>query len=58
MLLRRLLLIALLLSLAAAAVALWGVERVRARDRVVAIEGMAASSQTDLIRARCEANPK
>lgn len=58
MLLRRLLLVALLLSLAAATLALWGVERVRARDRARAVEWMAASFQTDLIRARCEANPK
>src|SRR5688572_27063015 len=58
MLLRRLLFAALLLSLAAATLALWGVERVRSRDRARAVESMAASSQTDLIRARCEANPK
>lgn len=57
MLLRRLLLVALLLSLAVAALALWGVDRVRARDRALAVEWMAASFQTDLIRARCEANP-
>lgn len=58
MLLRRLLFIAFLLSLAAAALALWSVDRVRARDRALAVEWMAASFQTDLIRARCEANPK
>lgn len=58
MLLRRLLLIALLLSLAAGALALWNVDLVRARDRALAVEWMAASFQTDLIRARCEANPK
>jgi signal transduction histidine kinase len=58
MLLKRLLVVALLLSLGAAAIALWGVERVRTRDRALAIEAMAASSQTDLIRARCEANPR
>jgi signal transduction histidine kinase len=58
MLLRKLLLVALLLSLAAGALALWGVDRVRARDRALAVEWMAASFQTDLIRARCETNPK
>lgn len=58
MLLRRLLFVALLLSLAAATLALWGVERVRARDRARAVEWMALSFQTDLIRSRCEANPK
>lgn len=57
MLLRRLILISLLLALAVAAVASWGIERVRARDRALAIERMAASHTTDLIRARCEANP-
>jgi signal transduction histidine kinase len=58
MLLRKLILISVLLSLALAAVSLWGIERVRARDRVLAIERMAVSQTTDLIRARCEANPK
>jgi signal transduction histidine kinase len=58
MLLRRLILISVLLSLTLAAVSLWGIERVRARDRVLAIERMAVSHTTDLIRARCEANPK
>jgi signal transduction histidine kinase len=58
MLLRRLILISVLLSLALAALSLWGIERVRARDRVLAIERMAVSQTTDLIRARCEANPK
>lgn len=58
MLIRRLILIAVLLSLAAAAIALWGVERVRARDRALAAEWIASSFQTDLIRARCEANPR
>lgn len=58
MLLRRLLVVALLLSLAAAALGLWSVDRARARDRAQAVEWMAASFQTDLIRARCEANPK
>ena len=57
MLLRRLILISLLLALAVAAVASWGIERVRARDRALAIERMAATHTTDLIRARCEANP-
>lgn len=58
MLLRKLLLAAFLLALAAAAVAVWAVERVRAADRALAIERLAVSHQTDLIRARCEANPK
>ena len=58
MLLRRLILISVLLSLALAALSLWGIERVRARDRALAIERMAVSQTTDLIRARCEANPK
>lgn len=58
MLLRRLLFVALILSLGFAALALWSVDRVRAADRALALERMATSSQTDLIRARCEANPK
>ncbi len=58
MLIRRLLIIAFLLSLGLATVASWGIERVRAADRALAIERMATSAQTDLIRARCEANPK
>src|SRR5689334_12053907 len=58
MLLRRLILFSVLLSLALAALSLWGIERVRARDRTLAIERMAISQTTDLIRARCEANPK
>jgi signal transduction histidine kinase len=58
MLLRRLIVISALLSIALAAISLWGIERVRARDRVLAIERMAVSQTTDLIRARCEANPK
>ena len=58
MLLRRLILISVLLSLALAALSLWGIERVRARDRALSIERMAVSQTTDLIRARCEANPK
>ena len=57
MLIRRLILISLLLALAFAAAASWGIERVRARDRVVAIERYAASFATELVRARCEANP-
>jgi signal transduction histidine kinase len=57
MLLRRLILISLILALAVAAVASWGIERVRARDRALAIERMAATQTTDLIRARCEASP-
>ncbi len=58
MLIRRLLVIAFLLSLGMATAASWGIERVRAADRALAVERMATSSQTDLIRARCEANPK
>src|SRR6186713_2590147 len=58
MLLRRLIFISLVLAVALAAVSLWGIERVRTRDRVLAIERIAASQSTDLIRARCEANPK
>jgi signal transduction histidine kinase len=58
MLLRRLILISVVLALVLAAVSSWGIERVRARDRVVAIERFAATQSTDLIRARCEANPK
>src|SRR5687767_4574738 len=57
MLLRRLILTSLILALALAALSVWGIERVRARDRVLAIERMAVSQTTDLIRARCEANP-
>jgi signal transduction histidine kinase len=57
MLLRRLIFISLVLALAVAAVASWGIERVRTRDRVLAIERIAASQNTDLIRARCEAMP-
>lgn len=57
MLLRRLVLFSLLLALAVAAAASCGIERVRARDRALAIERMAATHTTDLIRARCEANP-
>ena len=58
MLLRRLILISVLLALVLAALSLWGIERVRARDRVLAIERIAAAQSTDLVRARCEANPK
>ena len=58
MLLRRLIFISLVLALALAAVSLWGIERVRTRDRVLALERIAATQSTDLIRARCEANPK
>jgi len=58
MFLRRLILISLILSLMLAALALWGIERVRTRDRVLAIERVATSFTTDLVRARCEANPK
>ena len=58
MLLRRLTLISVILSLVLATLSLWGIERVRARDRVLAIERFAASQNTDLVRARCEANPK
>ncbi len=57
MLLRKLLVFALLLALAAALVAVFAVERVRAADRALAIERVALAHQTDLIRARCEANP-
>ena len=57
MLLRRLILTSLVLALALAALSVWGIERVRARDRVLAIERLAVSQTTDLIRARCEANP-
>ena len=57
MFIRRLILISLMLALAFAAAASWGIERVRARDRVVAIERYAASFATELVRARCEANP-
>ena len=57
MFLRRLVLISVLLALVLAAISLWGIERVRARDRVLAIERMAVSQTTDLVRARCEANP-
>src|SRR5688572_2684798 len=57
MFLRRLVVIAVVLSLVLAALSLWGIERVRARDARVAIERMAASQTTDLVRARCEANP-
>ena len=58
MLLRRLIFISVLLALGLAAVSLWGIERVRARDRALAIERIAATQSTDLVRARCEANPK
>lgn len=58
MLLRKLILISAVLALLLAAVSLWGIERVRARDRVLAIERIAATQSTDLVRARCEANPK
>ena len=58
MLLRRLILISVLLALVLAALSLWGIERVRARDRVLAIERIAAAQSTDLVLARCEANPK
>ena len=58
MLLRRLILISAVLALVLAALSSWGIERVRARDRVLAIERVAAAHSTDLIRARCEANPK
>jgi signal transduction histidine kinase len=57
MLLRRLIFISALLALMLAAAASWGIERVRARDRALAIERVAATQTTDLIRARCEANP-
>ncbi len=57
MLLRKLLLAAFLLALALAAVSVWAVERVRAADRELAVERVAQAHQTDLIRARCEANP-
>lgn len=57
MLLRRLILASALLAVVFAAMASWGIERVRARDRALAIERIAASQSTDLIRARCEANP-
>jgi signal transduction histidine kinase len=58
MLLRRLILISMGLALVLAALSVWGIERVRARDRVLAIERVAVSQTTDLVRARCEANPK
>lgn len=57
MLLRRLIVISALLALLLAAAASWGIERVRSRDRALAVERLAASQSTDLIRARCEANP-
>jgi signal transduction histidine kinase len=57
MLLRRLILISLILATTLAAASLWGIERVRARDRALAIERMASTFTTDLVRARCEANP-
>ncbi len=57
MLLRRLMAVAIVLGLVCAVLASWGIERVRARDRAVAIERMAATATTDLVRARCEANP-
>lgn len=57
MLLRRLTLIGLVLALVLATLALWGIERVRARDRVLAIERIAWSQVVDHVRARCEANP-
>ena len=57
MLLRRLLLVSLLLSLGLSAISLWSMERVRYRDRELAIERMAATQTTDLARERCEANP-
>lgn len=57
MLLRRLIFISALLALLLAAAASWGIDRVRARDRALAIERVAATQTTDLIRARCEANP-
>jgi signal transduction histidine kinase len=57
MLIRRLLLVALLLAIAFAAVATWVVERVRAGERVTTVERIAAAANTDLNRARCEANP-
>ncbi len=56
MLIRRLIVISLLLAMAFAAAASWGIEHVRARDRVVAIERYASSFATELVRARCEAN--
>jgi signal transduction histidine kinase len=58
MLLRKLVLISVLLAVVLAALSVWGIERVRARDRVLAIERLAVSQTTDLVRARCEANPK
>lgn len=57
MLFRRLLLSSVILAVVLAAAASWGIERVRAADRVLAIERVAASQVTDLVRARCEANP-
>lgn len=57
MLIRRLIVISFALALVFAAAASWGIERVRARDRVVTIERIAAAYATDQVRARCEANP-
>lgn len=58
MLLRKLLLASLILALVFAAGALWAIERVRAADRALALERVATSFNTDLVRARCEANPR
>src|SRR5262245_6233199 len=57
MLLRRQIFLSALLALALAAVVSSGIERVRVRDRALAIERFAATQTTELIRARCEANP-
>jgi signal transduction histidine kinase len=57
MLIRRLIVLSVVLALVFATAASWGTERVRARERVVTIERLAASFATDLTRARCEANP-
>lgn len=58
MLLRKLLLASLILALVFAAGALFAIERVRASDRALALERVASSFNTDLVRARCEANPR
>ncbi len=57
MLIRRLLILSLLLAIAFASVSSCAIERMRAHERVLTIERIAASFSTDLTRERCEANP-
>jgi len=57
MLIRRLIILSLLLALGLATVASCGVESVRRRERAATVERIAAAFNTDLTRARCEANP-